>query len=162
MLSGIHCHEKHPGTIDRTASEGVEWVIIIAASPLTSKRLKEVTKTVNQPRYTVAQETQLAIVAAIIYSAAYYTLGKEGTGVLRKIILIKNVGRFLNYSAIGYVELKRHTLIFAENGRGKTTLSAALRSLQSADAAHTIQPSSQKMSTPMMSSTSIIDAACTA
>jgi wobble nucleotide-excising tRNase len=51
--------------------------------------------------------------------------------MLRKIISIKNVGRFLNYSASGDVELKRYTLIFAENGRGKTTLCAVLRSLQS-------------------------------
>ena len=58
------------------------------------------------------------------------------TGVLRKIILIKNVGRFVSYSATGDVELKRHSLIFAENGRGKTTLCAILRSLQSGDPAH--------------------------
>src|SRR5574337_1662548 len=51
--------------------------------------------------------------------------------MLRKIISIKNVGRFLNYSASGDVELKRYTLIFAKNGRGKTTLCAVLRSLQS-------------------------------
>jgi wobble nucleotide-excising tRNase len=58
--------------------------------------------------------------------------------MLRKIISIKNVGRFLNYSASGEVELKRYTLIFAENGRGKTTLCAILRSLQSGDAAHVL------------------------
>lgn len=58
--------------------------------------------------------------------------------LLRKIIAIKNVGRFLNHSASGDVELKRYNLIFAENGRGKTTLSAILRSLQSGDPAHII------------------------
>lgn len=47
----------------------------------------------------------------------------------RKIIAIKNVGRFLSYSASGNVELKRYNLIFAENGPGKTTLCAILRSL---------------------------------
>jgi wobble nucleotide-excising tRNase len=56
--------------------------------------------------------------------------------VLRKIILIKNVGRFVSYSATGDVELKRHNLVFAENGRGKTTLCAILRSLQSGDPAY--------------------------
>ncbi|MCJ7545777.1 MAG: AAA family ATPase [Deltaproteobacteria bacterium] len=54
--------------------------------------------------------------------------------MLRKIISVKNVGRFLNYSAAGDVELKRYNLVFAENGRGKTTLCAILRSLQSGDA----------------------------
>ena len=55
---------------------------------------------------------------------------------LRKIIAIKNVGRFLNYSASGQVDLKRYNLIFAENGRGKTTVCAILRSLQAGDPAH--------------------------
>jgi wobble nucleotide-excising tRNase len=58
--------------------------------------------------------------------------------VLRKIISIRNVGRFLNYSASGDVELKHYNLIFAENGRGKTTLCAALRSLQSGEPAHVL------------------------
>jgi len=58
--------------------------------------------------------------------------------VLRKFISIKNVGRFLNCNATGDVELKRYNLIFAENGRGKTTLCAILRSLQSGEAAHII------------------------
>lgn len=56
--------------------------------------------------------------------------------MLRKIIAIKNVGRFQNYSAAGDVTLKRYNLIFAENGRGKTTFCAILRSLQSGDAAY--------------------------
>ncbi len=60
------------------------------------------------------------------------------TMTLRKIITIKNVGRFLNYSASGDVDLKRYNLIFAENGRGKTTLCAILRSLQSGDPAHIV------------------------
>lgn len=58
--------------------------------------------------------------------------------MLRKFISIKNVGRFVNCKAQGDVELKRYTLIFAENGRGKTTLCAILRSLQSGEAAHII------------------------
>lgn len=55
---------------------------------------------------------------------------------LGKIISIKNVGRFLNSAAAGDVALKRYTLIFAENGRGKTTLCAVLRSLQSGEPAY--------------------------
>ncbi|MBM4029684.1 MAG: hypothetical protein FJ280_30440, partial [Planctomycetes bacterium] len=58
--------------------------------------------------------------------------------MLRKIVSIKNVGRFLNYSASGNVELKRYNLVFAENGRGKTTLCAVLRSLQSGEPAHVL------------------------
>jgi len=58
--------------------------------------------------------------------------------MLRKINSIKNVGRFLNSGASGDVELKRYNLVFAENGRGKTTLCAILRSLQSGDAAHVL------------------------
>ena len=55
--------------------------------------------------------------------------------MLRKFILIKSVGRFLSYGASKDFELKRHTLVFAENGRGKTTLCAILRSLQIGDPA---------------------------
>lgn len=55
--------------------------------------------------------------------------------MLRKLISIKNVGRFLNYGASGDVDLKRYNLIFAENGRGKTTLCAILRSVQTGDPA---------------------------
>ena len=58
--------------------------------------------------------------------------------MLRKIVSIKNVGRFATYGASGDVELKRYSLIFAENGRGKTTLCALLRSLQSGDRTHVI------------------------
>src|SRR5579863_3430117 len=49
--------------------------------------------------------------------------------MLQRVISIKNVGRFKNCAALGDVTFKRFTLIFAENGRGKTTLCAILRSL---------------------------------
>src|SRR5438132_1375768 len=49
--------------------------------------------------------------------------------MLQRIISIKNVGRFRSSAAIGDVTFRRVTLIFAENGRGKTTLCAILRSL---------------------------------
>jgi wobble nucleotide-excising tRNase len=49
--------------------------------------------------------------------------------VIKKFILIKNVGRFHNYSTRGDIEFKKLNLFFAENGRGKTTLCSILRSL---------------------------------
>ena len=49
--------------------------------------------------------------------------------MLQKIVCIKNVGRFRNCAAAGDVSFRRVTMIFAENGRGKTTLCAILRSL---------------------------------
>src|ERR1039457_82905 len=49
--------------------------------------------------------------------------------MLQKIISIKNVGRFRNCGAVGDVTFCRFTFIFSENGRGKTTLCAILRSL---------------------------------
>lgn len=58
--------------------------------------------------------------------------------MLRKVVSIKNVGRFLSCGVSGDVSFKRYNLIFAENGRGKTTLCAILRSLQSGDPAHVI------------------------
>lgn len=51
--------------------------------------------------------------------------------MLEKIVRIKNIGRFLDYAAKGDVTFRKLTLIYAENGRGKTTLCAILRSLQS-------------------------------
>ena len=57
---------------------------------------------------------------------------------LKKFLAIKRVGRFANSTAVGDVELKRYTLIFAENGRGKTTLCAILRSLQTGASEHII------------------------
>ena len=56
--------------------------------------------------------------------------------MLKKFVTIKNVGRLRNFNAVGDLELKRHSLFYAENGRGKTTLCAILRSLQSGTAAH--------------------------
>ncbi|MBI3041458.1 MAG: AAA family ATPase [Betaproteobacteria bacterium] len=49
--------------------------------------------------------------------------------MLQKIISIKNIGRFRNCAAVGDVTFRRITLIFSENGRGKTTFCAILRSL---------------------------------
>ena len=49
--------------------------------------------------------------------------------MLQRIISVKNIGRFKNCTAAGDVTFRRFTLIFAENGRGKTTLCTILRSL---------------------------------
>ena len=51
--------------------------------------------------------------------------------MITKIIKIKNVSRFADYSARGDVNFNKSTLIYGENGRGKTTLCNILRSLQS-------------------------------
>ena len=55
---------------------------------------------------------------------------------LGKIISIKNIGRFLNAAASGDVTFKHNTLVFAPNGRGKTTLCAILRSLKHGEPAY--------------------------
>ena len=49
---------------------------------------------------------------------------------IAKIAHIRGVGRFRNYSSQGDVSFRKFTLIFGENGRGKTTLCAIFRSLQ--------------------------------
>jgi len=50
--------------------------------------------------------------------------------MINKIVHINNVGRFRKCSASGDVTFRKLTLVYAENGRGKTTLCAILRSLQ--------------------------------
>jgi len=50
--------------------------------------------------------------------------------MIDKFISIKNIGRFRDCSPKGDVTFRKLTLLFAENGRGKTTLCAILRSLQ--------------------------------
>jgi len=57
---------------------------------------------------------------------------------VQRIISVKNVGRLLNSSAYGDVTFRIYNLIFGENGRGKTTLCAIFRSLQSGDPAYII------------------------
>lgn len=54
--------------------------------------------------------------------------------MLEKLVAIKSIGRFRDYGAAGNVTFSKITLIYAENGRGKTTLCAILRSLQSGEA----------------------------
>lgn len=49
--------------------------------------------------------------------------------MIEYIKLLRNVGTFNSDSAAASLSLKRLTLIYADNGRGKTTLAAVLRSL---------------------------------
>lgn len=58
--------------------------------------------------------------------------------MLKKIIAIKNVGRFRNSAAAGNPQLAKYTFISGANGYGKTTLCAVLRSLQTGDSAHVL------------------------
>ena len=50
--------------------------------------------------------------------------------MIEKFISIKNVGKFINYSAPRHIELEKFNIIYGENASGKTTLSAILRSLK--------------------------------
>jgi wobble nucleotide-excising tRNase len=54
--------------------------------------------------------------------------------MIEKVVEIKNIGRIRNYAANGDVSFRKLTLFYAENGRGKTTLCAILRSFQSGQA----------------------------
>lgn len=58
--------------------------------------------------------------------------------MLKKIISIKNVGRFRNSATSPNPQLGKHTFIAGANGYGKTTLCAVLRSLQTGDPAHVL------------------------
>ncbi|HEX2859606.1 MAG TPA: AAA family ATPase [Alphaproteobacteria bacterium] len=55
--------------------------------------------------------------------------GKAPVVTLKKLVSVNSLGRFKNYSAAGDVELSRLNLIYGENGKGKTTVCAMLRSL---------------------------------
>ena len=56
--------------------------------------------------------------------------------MLEKIVTIKNIGKFRDCQALGDVQFRKLTLLYAENGRGKTTLCDILRSLKTGDAAY--------------------------
>lgn len=57
-----------------------------------------------------------------------------GAVLLERIQLVRNVGQFDSVNAGAQIPLSTLTLIYGENGRGKTTLSSILRSLASGDA----------------------------
>ncbi len=66
---------------------------------------------------------------------------------LKKIAGIKAVGRFRT-GGISGGEYGKYTLFYAGNGRGKTTLCAMLRSLQTGDATHLLKRRSFKAAIP--------------
>jgi len=53
--------------------------------------------------------------------------------MIEKLLSIQNLGRFSNYRASGDVEMRNLTLLYGENGRGKTTLCSLFRSLMTGD-----------------------------
>jgi wobble nucleotide-excising tRNase len=53
--------------------------------------------------------------------------------MIRRIRLLRNVGQFDSVDAAAQITLGRLVLVYAENGRGKTTLAAILRSLGTGD-----------------------------
>lgn len=53
--------------------------------------------------------------------------------MIRRIRLLRNIGQFDSVDAGATIALGRFVLIYAENGRGKTTLVAVLRSLKTGD-----------------------------
>jgi wobble nucleotide-excising tRNase len=54
--------------------------------------------------------------------------------VINRLQLIRNIGQFESVSPAANILLGRVTLVYSENGRGKTTLAAILRSLATGDA----------------------------
>ena len=61
------------------------------------------------------------------------TQDKKELTMLEKIISIKNIGRFQNCNSAKVALFDRLNLVFASNGRGKTTFCALLYSLKSGD-----------------------------
>ncbi|MFH1689541.1 MAG: AAA family ATPase [Candidatus Eisenbacteria bacterium] len=55
--------------------------------------------------------------------------------MIDRLKYLNNIGRFESVSSSGQTDLGKLTLLFSENGRGKTTLCALLRSLDSGDPA---------------------------
>ncbi len=53
--------------------------------------------------------------------------------MINRVQLVRNIGQFDSVAVPPQLSLARLTLIYAENGRGKTTLAAILRSLASGD-----------------------------
>jgi len=58
---------------------------------------------------------------------------------IEKLVRVRNVGRFTDLAPSGDVAFRRLTLIYGDNGTGKTTVAGILRSMQSGDPAHIIE-----------------------
>jgi len=61
------------------------------------------------------------------------TENKGGQTMIRKVRLLRNIGQFDSVDSGSDIPLSHVTLVYAENGRGKTTLAAILRSLATGD-----------------------------
>ncbi len=53
--------------------------------------------------------------------------------MIEKVVFIKNIGRFINCNAYGDIHFRKCNLVFAENGRGKTSFCSILRSLSTGE-----------------------------
>src|SRR5271155_3687943 len=53
--------------------------------------------------------------------------------MIRRIQLIRNIGKFDSVDTAAAIQLGNYVLVYAENGRGKTTLTAVIRSLATGD-----------------------------
>jgi wobble nucleotide-excising tRNase len=56
--------------------------------------------------------------------------------MIDKFVKISRVGKFADYSPNGDMTLRKVTLVYGQNGRGKSTLAAILRSLQTGEGVH--------------------------
>ena len=63
----------------------------------------------------------------------FTTFACECRALLRRIISIKNIGRFRNSAATPNPMLAKRTLVFGGNGYGKTTFCTIMRSVQNGD-----------------------------
>ena len=53
--------------------------------------------------------------------------------MINRLQLLRNIGQFDSVSSAANIPLARLTVVYSENGRGKTTLAAVLRSLATGD-----------------------------
>src|ERR1019366_1296824 len=53
--------------------------------------------------------------------------------MIHRLQLLRNIGQFDSVNSAANVPFARLTLVYSENGRGKTTLAAVLRSLATGD-----------------------------
>lgn len=72
------------------------------------------------PCYTVVQSPTLQVIEVYL--------------VLKKFLRIQNVARFEGYAPSGDVEFRKFNIVYGDNGRGKSSLCAILRSLSRGDA----------------------------
>jgi len=59
--------------------------------------------------------------------------------VINCLRLLRNIGQFDSVATGVTLQLQRNVFLYAENGRGKTTLTAILRSLQTGDPVHILE-----------------------